>query len=124
MKARKIKIETWTEPSRDNPGADITVDTCILVRNMVTGIDPAKIPRGVESFEVMKGLSEALKDAENKKYLMLPENVFQFLEKHCFNQIPAVWGLMDELSDAVTLLIGAELVEVKLKETDVAEEAK
>ena len=122
MKVRKIRIESWTEPSTTKPGERIDVDTCILVRNMVRGVPVEKIPRGVEAFELMKSLHEALKDAENQEYLMLTENVFQFLEDNCFDQIPATWGLMEELSNAVTLLVGAELVEVKLEESELARE--
>ena len=128
MKVRKIKIETWTEPERDEngktTGRSVDVDTCFLVRNMVSGLPPDKLPRGVDAFNIMKDLSYALRDAQNQQYLLLPENVYNFLQKNCFPNIPAAWGLMEDISNAVTLLIGAELVEVKIEREDIAEEEK
>lgn len=112
MKVRKIKIIIWNEPNPTNPIKTVPVDTCIMIRNLVAGLPIEMIPRGIENFEIMRDLSNALTDAKNKEYLILPENVYSFLEKTCFPHIPARWGLMKEPAEAVILLIGAELTDI------------
>lgn len=114
MKMRKIKVETWAE---QRPGETVvTVNTRTLIRTMMNQLPPNKVPRGVDAFNIMKELHDALKESEKSEYIMLPENVFTFLEKNCFTSIPAVWALMEDVSKAITELIEAELVDVKVEE--------
>ena len=124
MKLRKIKIGFWTEPSQTKPNKSIMVNTCTLIRTLFSGLPPAKIPRGLEAFELMKDLHQALVKAHDKEYLYLPENVYTFLQKECFPNIPATWGMMKDVSIAVTDLIDAELVEVNIEPSEPQQEQK
>ncbi|KKL74274.1 hypothetical protein LCGC14_2066520 [marine sediment metagenome] len=114
MKVRKIKIISWTEPSQLDPNKEVEVDTCRMIRTLISSIPIQQIPRGMEAFELFKELHDAFKDAENQEYLILSDKVFTFLEKSCFPHVLGTWGMMKEPSEAITLLVGAELVDIVL----------
>lgn len=114
---RKIKIMKWKESNRDDPDKEIEVDTCSLLRNMVMSVPPQKLPTGLDAFTIMRSLDISLKTAKGKEYLHLEDNVFDWLDKNCFTNILAVWGLMDEVAMAII-----EITNSKQYDPNVAEE--
>lgn len=105
---RKIKIMKWAEPNRNNLDDMVEVDTCVLIQNMVRAVPPQQLPTGIDAFELMRGLHHSLKSAKGKEFLHLEDNVFEWLEKNCFTTIPAVWGLMDEVAQAIMEITNAK----------------
>lgn len=108
---RKIRIYQWKETS-PRTGKEEDVDTRILITNMIKGLDPQKLPRGLDNFRLMLSLNESLQKSKDKEYLNLEDNVYQFIENECLPNIPAVWGMMDDISLAVLAIIDAEKVDV------------
>lgn len=107
-KMRKIKIMKWVEPNRGNLNEMVEVGTCVLIRNMVRAVPSQQLPAGLEAFTLMRGLHHSLKNAAGKEFLHLEDNVFEWLEKNCFNTIPAIWGLMDEVAEAIIEITNAK----------------
>ena len=114
---RRIKIMKWKEPSRDDPDEKIEVDTCSLIQNMVRQVPPNQLPTGLDAFKIMRSLDLSLKTAKGKEYLELEDNIFDWLDKNCFVNIPAVWGLMDEVAMAII-----EITNAKQYDPNIAEE--
>jgi len=108
---RKIRIYQWNEKSPQS-GKEEDVDTRILITNMVKGIPPQNIPRGLDNFRIMLSLHESLEKSKGKEYLNLEENVYKFLEDNCLTNIPAVWGMMDDISLAILAIVDAEQIDV------------
>ena len=104
---RRIEIRHWKE-KKVNTQEEVEAGTIGLITNMIAAIPPQKLPRGVKNFLVVNRLQKSLAAAEDKKELVLEEDVYKFLMDHCMAEIASRWGMMPDVSKAILDIINAE----------------
>jgi hypothetical protein len=112
---KRIKIETWKAriPVRDNKGQvtgseeqDENLLTAFNV--LIANKKPEEMPRGLDKFRTFSRLVKAFDKAEKSKVLELEEVDYTFLKKEIESNIPSIWGMNENLMNAVEAFLDAE----------------
>lgn len=112
---RKIKIEIWKAkvPVRDEKGQIIGTedkDENLLdaFNVLIANKKPEEMPRGLDKFRTFGRLVKAFDKAENSKVLELEEVDYSFLKKEIESNIPSVWGMNENLMNAVEAFLDSK----------------
>ena len=106
---RKIKIETWKSnvPVFGEDGKTI-VDTKEQDEDLLTALNvliankkPEEMKRGLDHFRTMGRLDKSFKKADKSKILELEEVDYKFLKDEIESNVPAMWGLNENIMKAV-----------------------
>ena len=112
---RKIKINTWKSKvpvyedekivGTEEKDEDLLVALNVLIGNK----KPEEMPRGIDKHRMFNRLSKAFDKADKTKVLELEEIDYKFLKETIEKDIPASWGMNQNISDAVEDFLGAKL---------------
>jgi len=112
---RKIKIETWKakSPVRDEKGEIIGTEdqdeNLLSAFNvLIANKKPEDMPRGLDNFRTFGRLVKAFDKAEKSKVLELEEVDYSFLKKEIESNIPSLWGMNENLMNAVEAFLDAK----------------
>lgn len=113
---RKIKIETWKArvPQYDEgkivPGKFELMDENLLValNNLIGAKDPKDMPRGLDKFRLFNRLTKAFDKADKSKLLVLEETDYKFLKDTIEKDLPAAWGMSENISKAIEEFLEAK----------------
>ncbi len=122
---RKIKIENWKSDMQKkdkdgNPTGEIEkVDENLLVAmNVLIGNKkPEDMPRGLDKFRTFGKLSKAFDKAQKSNELVLVEAEYKFLKDTIKSDIPATWGMNQNLLKAFESFLNAEEVDANVNNT-------
>jgi len=108
---RKIKIETWKSKSpiyEDGKivGTEDKDENLLDALNVLIGNKkPEEMPRGVDKFRTFSRLAKAFDNAEKTKVLELEEADYKFLKDTVEKDVPASWGMNENIMKAIELFL-------------------
>lgn len=97
---KKILIRTWSNGAEDAEGNDIEENTLQMLNALVSRTPPQQLPTGIEQFRVMNRIAKAFDSVEDDT-LVLDDEDYVFLKKIVEKQIPAIWAMNTNISEAV-----------------------
>jgi hypothetical protein len=100
---RKMKIESWEAKLPD--GKEVSENLIVAMGALINGKRPEDMPRGLEKFKIFSKLMEAFDKAEKTKILELEDREYEFLKSTLEKDVPAVWGLSKNLTNAINTFI-------------------
>lgn len=112
---RTMKIKTWKidipevntegKPLLDEKKNPIVkqVDESMIdaLTVLLNNKRPEDIPRGLDNFRLMSGISKAFNKARDNGELKLEDVHYQFLKTTVKNDIPSIWGVNADLCEAI-----------------------
>lgn len=103
---RRIEIKTWK--SRISEDKEIDENLLIALNLLLGNKKPEEMPRGIDKHRMFNRLSKAFEKAEKKGVLELEEADYTFLKLMVEKDIPAIWGMNQDLSEAVENFLDAK----------------
>ena len=112
---RKIKIEKWKArvPVMDEKG--VVVDTkemdetlLVALNNLIGSKKPEEMPRGIDKFRIFSKIAAAFEKADKSGMLELESREYDFLKGTVEKDIPAAWGMSQNIMKAVTAFLEAK----------------
>lgn len=105
---RKIKVKSWKENGEDQ-------DIISLINIVLRIPDAPNSPglAGIDNFRTYSRLDGAFKKAEKTNELELQESDWVYIKDQLDKKVPASWGLMADVAEAIESFMGAEKVEDK-----------
>lgn len=118
MKTIKIKLTHWTELQTIN-GEDTNVEmsTAELLEALIQLTPPQFLPTGLNAFDIMKDMRHSLDQSKITDTLIFASNTYKWLSENAFKHIPARWGLMPDLAEAIDNIRNAEEIELEPEKT-------
>lgn len=103
---RRIKITTWKARISEDKEAD---ENLLVALNVLLGNKkPEEMPRGLDKHRLFNRLLKAFEKAEKTKVLELEEMDYSFLKEMIEKDIPAIWGMNKNLSEAIEAFLNAK----------------
>lgn len=100
---RKIKIEKWKSIL---PNGEEVEESLIEVLSILISMKKQEdMPRGFDNFRLMGRIANSFEKAKNTKELELEESDYSFLKKTIEGEIPAVWGMNKNISNAISVFL-------------------
>lgn len=96
---RKIQIKTWK--ARMPNGEEKDENLLMAINVLLSTKKPEEIPRGIEKFQIFGKIAKAFDNADKTGTLELEEREYNFLKSMIENDVPSVWGMNPDLSQAI-----------------------
>ena len=114
---RKIKIEKWKSrvPKFDDEGKAIIgefeekdEDLLVAFNVLIANKKPEDMPRGLDKFRTFGRLTKAFEKADETKVLELEEADYKFLKDSIEKDVPASWGMNQNIMNAMEEFLNAK----------------
>ena len=115
---RRIEIKTWKAkvPVRDETGKitgtkDEDENLLSAFNVLIANKDPKDMPRGLDKFRTFGRLSKAFEKADETGFLELEEADYKFLKDSIEKDVPASWGMNENIMKAMEEFLDAKAEE-------------
>jgi len=102
---RKIEVKKWKV--KDQEGKEVEETTLTALSVLVMMKKPEDMPRGFDKFRLFNKLTKAFDKAEKTGTLQLEELEYGFLKNLVDKDVPSIWGLNQNITEALELFMGA-----------------
>lgn len=103
---KKIEVKKWKEA--DGKGGEVESNTLMMINALISRVDPAKMPKGIDKFRTFGRIGRAFDKADKTGTLELDTADYAFLKGMVDNDVPAIWAMNKELMEAVEGFLDAE----------------
>jgi hypothetical protein len=107
---RRIKLNKWK--AKDREGNDQDEDLLMALNVLLGNKKPEDIPRGLDKFRLFHRLAKAFDKADESRELVLEEADYSFLKEMVEKDVPSVWGMNENLSEALEDFLNAKQEEL------------
>lgn len=121
---KRINVVNWMTKIPDIVGGeqvglkDGKEENIIDVLNiLIAGKKPEDMPRGLDNFRLLHRLSKAFDKAKKSKMLLLQVGDYEFLKKTIDKDVFGMWGMNDNISNAIEDFLDAKTCDEKGKFT-------
>jgi len=115
---RKIEIKKWKSkvPKYDDEGKivgteDKDEDLLVAFNVLIANKKPEDMPRGLDKFRTFGRLSKAFEKADETGFLELEEVDYKFLKDSIEKDVPASWGMNQNIMNAMEEFLDAKAEE-------------
>lgn len=112
---RKIEIKTWKSsvPRFDENKKvigmkDVDENLLIAINHLLGSKRPEELPRGLEKFRIFGKIAKAFDAAAESNILELEAREYDFLKEIIEKDVPAAWGMNNNLCEAITAFVEAK----------------
>ena len=103
---RKIKIKSWK--AKLDKDTEIDEDLLSALNVLLGNKKPEDIPRGMDKMRLFGRIRKAFEKADETKELVLEESEYEFLKSAVEKEVPATWGMNENLSKALEQFLEAK----------------
>ena len=107
---REIKLFTWKEADRDNPGKEKEVNLIEVLKILIYNRDPQKMFTGIDKHRFFGRLGRAFEESEKTNILKLEEADYSQLKKIVEEDVKGDWGLSKDINKAIEDFMDAKQV--------------
>ena len=103
---RKIKINKWKAKIAE--GQEKDEDLLMALSVLLGNKKPEEIPRGLDKFRLFNRLSKSFDKADKSGTLTLEESDYSFLKDMIEKDVPSIWGMNQDLTQAIEDFLNAK----------------
>lgn len=103
---RKIKINKWKAKIAE--GKEQDEDLLMAINLLLGNKRPEEIPKGLDKFRLFNRLVQAFDKADKSGTLVLEEMEYSFIKEMIEKDVPSVWGMNSNLSQAIEDFLNAK----------------